>query len=131
MFGRDSKPTTKIDTLIGRSARVQGDVEFSGGLHLDGHVFGNVRADGDSGSTLSVSEHGAIEGAVEVPNVMLNGTVKGDILARQRVVLGSQAKVQGNVHYGIIEMSLGAEIQGKLMPLPSGDAPPTSSDAPA
>jgi cytoskeletal protein CcmA (bactofilin family) len=131
MFGRDSKPTTKIDTLIGRSARVQGDVEFSGGLHLDGHVFGNVRADSNSGSTLSVSEHGAIEGAVEVPNVMLNGTVKGDILARERLVLGSQAKVQGNVHYGIIEMSLGAEIHGKLMPLPSGDAPPTSSSAPA
>jgi cytoskeletal protein CcmA (bactofilin family) len=104
-----------IDTLIGRTARVQGDLDFSGGLHLDGRVTGTVRAPDSSGSTLSVSEHGCIEGGVEVPNVLLNGAVKGDIHARQRLVLGAQAKVQGNVYYGIIEMSLGAQIQGKLM----------------
>lgn len=113
MFGRDPKQV--IDTLIGKSARVQGDVDFSGGLHLDGRITGNVRAPDASGSTLSVSEDGCIEGAVEVPNVMLNGTVKGDIHARERLVLGAQAKVLGNVHYGVIEMSLGAQIQGKLM----------------
>jgi cytoskeletal protein CcmA (bactofilin family) len=103
-----------IDILIGKTARLQGDLDFSGGLHLDGRITGNVRAPDASGSTLSVSEEGCIEGAVEVPNVMLNGTVKGDIHARERLVLGSRAKVLGNVHYGVIEMSLGAQIQGKL-----------------
>ena len=114
MFGRDSKQTARIETLIGETVRLQGDLDFSGGLHLDGRIAGNVRAPDASGSTLSVSEAGAIEGAVEVPNVVLNGTVKGDIYARERLVLGAQAKVQGNVHYGVIEMSLGAQIQGKL-----------------
>ena len=119
MFGRDSRQNGRIDTLIGKAARVQGDVEFAGGLHLDGRVAGNVRSDNDPAATLSVSETGSIEGSVEVPHVMLNGTVKGDILARERVVLGARARVQGNVHYGVIEMTLGAEIKGKLMPLPS------------
>ena len=114
MFGRDSKQTARIETLIGETVRLQGDLDFSGGLHLDGRIAGNVRAPDASGSTLSVSEAGTIEGAVEVPNVVLNGTVKGDIYARERLVLGAQAKVQGNVHYGVIEMSLGAQIQGKL-----------------
>jgi cytoskeletal protein CcmA (bactofilin family) len=117
MFGRESKHTSAIDTLVGRTVHVQGDVDFSGGLHLDGRVAGNVRAPGASGSTLSVSEHGCIEGAVEVPNVLLNGTVKGDIRASGRLVLGVNAKVQGDVHYGVIEISLGAQIQGKLMQL--------------
>ena len=112
MFARDAKQA--IDTLIGKAARVEGDLEFSGGLHVDGRVTGNVRAQGASSSTLSVSEHGCVEGAVEVPTVLLNGTIKGDIHARERLVLGAQAKVQGNVHYGVIEMSLGAQIQGKL-----------------
>jgi len=112
MFNRDPKPT--IDTLIGKSSRVEGDVDFSGGLHLDGRITGSVRAPDTSGSTLSVSESGCIEGAVEVPNVTLDGTVRGDIHARQRLVLGAHAKVLGNVHYGIIEMALGAQIQGKL-----------------
>jgi len=122
MFGRDSKTNARIDTLVGKSARVQGDVEFTGGLHLDGRVAGNVRAVGDPAATLSVSETGSIEGSVEVPNVMLNGAVTGDILARDRVVLGAKARVQGNVHYGIIEMTLGAEIMGKLVPLPNSPA---------
>jgi cytoskeletal protein CcmA (bactofilin family) len=127
MFGRDSKTNARIDTLVGKSARVQGDVEFTGGLHLDGRVAGNVRADGDPTATLSVSETGSIEGSVDVPNVMLNGGVKGDIVARDRVVLGAKARVQGNVHYGIIEMTLGAEIKGKLVPLPNAAA--TTTDA--
>jgi cytoskeletal protein CcmA (bactofilin family) len=120
MFGRDSKANARIDTLVGKSAKVHGDVEFTGGLHLDGRVDGNVRAYSDPTATLSVSETGSIEGSVDVPNVMLSGTVTGDIFARERVVLGATARVQGNVHYGVIEMTLGAEIKGKLVPLPNG-----------
>jgi len=113
MFNRDTRPA-RIDTLIGKSSRVHGDLEFAGGLHLDGSIAGNVRAEPGEDSSLSVSETGAIEGNVEAVNVMLNGTVKGDILARGRVVMGATAKVQGNVSYGVIEMTLGAQIMGKL-----------------
>ena len=127
MFGRDSKSNARIDTLVGKSAKVQGDVVFTGGLHLDGRVAGNVKADNDPTATLSVSETGSIEGSVEVANVMLNGAVKGDILASERVVLGAKARVQGNVHYGVIEMTLGAEIKGKLMPLPNAAGGTTES----
>jgi cytoskeletal protein CcmA (bactofilin family) len=88
-------------------------------------VAGNVRADNDPAATLSVSETGAIDGNVDVPTVVLNGSVRGDILARDRVVLGATAKVHGNVHYGVIEMTLGAEIKGKLVPLPTS-APATT-----
>src|SRR5712671_690970 len=113
MFNRDTKQA-RIDTLIGKASRVRGDLEFAGGLHLDGSIAGNVRADPSEGSSLSISETGSIEGNVEAGNVMLNGSVRGDILARERVVLGATAKVQGNVYYGVIEMTLGAQIMGKL-----------------
>src|SRR5258708_27966565 len=113
MFNRDTKQP-RIDTLIGKASRVQGDLEFAGGLHLDGSIAGNVRADPVEGSSLSISETGSIEGNVEAENVMLNGTVRGDIVARERVVIGATARVQGNVYYGVIEMTLGAQIMGKL-----------------
>ena len=113
MFNRDPKQA-RIDTLIGKASRVHGDLEFAGGLHLDGSIAGNVRADPSEGSSLSISETGSIEGNVEAVNVMLNGTVRGNILARERVVLGATARVQGNVCYGVIEMTLGAQIMGKL-----------------
>jgi cytoskeletal protein CcmA (bactofilin family) len=118
MFKRNRSaqaPNSTIDTLIGRSTRISGDVVFSGGFHLDGQVNGNVRADAGATAVLSVSEHGTIEGSVEAPHVILNGTVKGDILARDRVELGAKARVNGNVYYGVIEMAMGAEINGKLI----------------
>jgi cytoskeletal protein CcmA (bactofilin family) len=114
MFKSKSKPQ-RIDTLIGAGTRIIGDVHFSGGFHLDGHIKGNVDAPSDSGATLSVSDAGVVEGSVAVPNVILNGAVKGDILAHDRVELGATARVTGNVYYGLIEMEMGAEINGKLI----------------
>jgi cytoskeletal protein CcmA (bactofilin family) len=115
MFNRRDK-SAPVDTLIGRSARVQGDIEFAGGLHVDGQVTGNVRVVAGASGALSVSEDGVIEGSVEAPLVVLNGTVNGDIAASERVVLGAKARVRGNVSYGVIEMALGAEITGRLIP---------------
>lgn len=113
---REKNGASRIDTLIGKSANVQGDIEFSGGLHIDGHVTGSVRATAGGDSSLSVSEHGVVEGSVEASHVVLNGRVNGDIFGAHRVVLGAKARVRGNVHYGVIEMALGAEINGKLVP---------------
>jgi cytoskeletal protein CcmA (bactofilin family) len=117
MFGRRKQTSTRIDTLLGKTATLNGDLEFSGGLHLDGRVNGNVRSNAEDGGALSVSESGFIEGNVEVTNIVMNGTVNGDMHARDRLVLGGSARVNGNVHYGVIEMAPGAVITGKLIPL--------------
>ena len=122
MFSRAKAPP-RIDTLIGRSARLHGDMQFEGGMHLDGRIQGGLRASDARPSSLTVSESGAIEGPVEADTVVLHGTVRGDIHGRERVVLGATAKVEGNVFYGVIEMTLGAQIIGKLVRLePNGQA---------
>jgi cytoskeletal protein CcmA (bactofilin family) len=121
MFNRSKPKPHRIDTLIGAGTRIIGDVQFAGGFHVDGHVKGNVDAPADSGATLSVSDSGVVEGSVAVPNVILNGTVKGDILAHERVELGATARVTGNVYYALIEMEMGAEITGKLIHEPRRD----------
>ena len=115
MFNRSKPKTHRIDTLIGAGTRIIGDVQFAGGFHVDGHIKGNVDAAPDSGATLSVSDSGVVEGSVAAPNVVLNGVVRGDILAHERVELGATAKVTGNVYYALIEMEMGAEINGKLI----------------
>ena len=125
MFGRRKVTSTRIDTLLGKTANLQGDLEFSGGLHLDGRINGNVRSSSGDGGALSVSESGFIEGSVEVTNIVMNGTVNGDMYARDRLVLGEKARVNGNVHYGVIEMASGAVITGKLIPLGGTATAPT------
>ena len=129
MFGRRKQTSTRIDTLLGKTATLNGDLEFSGGLHLDGRVNGNVRSTAEDGGALSVSESGFIEGNVEVTNIVMNGTVNGDMYARERLVLGGKARVNGNVHYGVIEMAPGAVITGKLIPLANGRPRPRTRRA--
>jgi cytoskeletal protein CcmA (bactofilin family) len=115
MFKQKQSKNAKIDTLIGAKTRINGDVEFNGGLHLDGFINGNVKGESGAGTFLSVSEQGCIEGSVAAPNVVLNGIVKGDIEASDRVELGSKARVLGNVQYTVIETAVGAQINGKLI----------------
>ena len=117
MFGRSKKVKTsaKIDSLIGRHSELFGDVRFTGGLHVDGTVKGNVLAEDDSASFLNLSEKGTIEGEVKVPNVVLNGVVVSDVYAREHIVLAANARVTGNVYYSLIEMAMGAEVNGNLV----------------
>jgi cytoskeletal protein CcmA (bactofilin family) len=115
MFKQKRRRDAAITTLVGSDTRVHGDLEFKGGCLVDGFVRGNVKSVDDENATLSISERGCVEGAVMVPNVLLNGTVKGDVKATQRVELGSNARVVGNVQYSLIEMAIGAEVNGKLI----------------
>lgn len=121
MLGK-KKRTTKIDSLIGQNTEIHGDVIFTGGLVVDGKVKGNVIA-GEKGSVLTVSDEGMIEGEVKVPNVSLNGTVVGDVHANERIELLARARVSGNVFYNLIEMAIGAEVNGKLVHRNENDKP--------
>ena len=88
MFKPKQTKNANVGTLIGPKTRINGDVEFTGGLHCDGYINGNVKGDSNENTFLSVSQQGAIEGSVIAPNVILNGIVKGDIDATGRVELG-------------------------------------------
>ncbi|MEC8561055.1 MAG: polymer-forming cytoskeletal protein [Pseudomonadota bacterium] len=113
--------TSRVDSLVGKKARVLGEIRFSEGLHIDGLIKGNVVSDDDQPATLSVSDSGTIEGHVKVPNVIISGTVKGDVYSSEYVELGSTARIEGDVYYGLIEMAMGAEVNGKLVRIIDSD----------
>lgn len=114
--GKKSKGvSTKVDTIIGQQTRIEGDIHFSGGLHIDGRIKGGVIAETGSGSVLTISEHGNIEGDVRVPTVILNGQVTGDVRSAERIELAAKAKVDGDVYYNLIEMAMGAAVNGSLV----------------
>ncbi|TCK19258.1 cytoskeletal protein CcmA (bactofilin family) [Thiogranum longum] len=116
MFGwGKSAGCSGIDTIIGQHTRLKGNIHFSGGLHIDGRVEGNIIAESGSGAVLTVSEQGAIEGDVQVPNLVLNGAVVGDVHVSGRVELASHARVTGNLYYCLIEMAMGAEVNGNMV----------------
>jgi cytoskeletal protein CcmA (bactofilin family) len=115
MFNSRDKARNEISTLVGSGTRIVGDVDFAGGLHLDGQVYGNIRGVEGAEAILTVGPEGVVEGSVEVDQVLLDGTVRGDVVASDRVELGAASRVIGNVVYRVIEMASGAEVNGSLI----------------
>jgi cytoskeletal protein CcmA (bactofilin family) len=109
------KPCNTIDTLIGVKTDLKGDIVFTGGLRVDGKVRGNITAKGDGNSTLVLSENAVVIGNVTVPHIITNGTIKGNVRAAERIELQPKAEISGDVYYKVIEMSLGAVINGNLV----------------
>lgn len=119
MLGNSAKKSktsgAKVDTLVGHQTEVFGDIHFTGGLHIDGLIKGNVSAKDDSESVAIISENGRVEGELRVPNLLINGYVAGDVHAAERLDLAKDARVRGDVYYHTMEMASGAEVNGKLV----------------
>lgn len=120
-FKRSNRIQNTIDTLIGADTSIEGNVNFSGGLRVDGAIRGNVTEPNTSPSTLILSEQGRIEGAVSASKVVLNGHVVGPVRAEVFIELQAKAHITGDVYYKSLEMHTGAVIEGKLVHL--GDNP--------
>ena len=115
MFRRESKPQNRIDSLIGATTRIEGNVFFSGGLRVDGAVRGNVAGLPDQPATLVVSEQAHIDGEVQAAHVVVNGTINGPVDARETLELQAGSRVKGDIHYKSIEIQQGAVIEGRLV----------------
>lgn len=105
----------KVSTVIGEGTVINGDMIFSGGLHLDGSVKGDISAEEGKEVTLTVSEKGEVVGDVRVNHMILNGAVIGDVYVTGRVELAPRAKVTGSLYYNLLEMAMGAEVNGQLI----------------
>ncbi len=110
-----SAPVETIDTLVGSGTMLKGDLEFTGGLRVDGHIKGHVSAQDSNKGTVVLSESGVIEGDINVPHIVVNGTVNGNIVSTGHVELQVKAKVTGDIHYKAVEMELGAVLNGSLV----------------
>ena len=112
---KSKKSPVRIDALIGQQTHIKGDIEFSGGIRIDGSITGNVNAINDIDSVLTLSEQGSITGEIRVPNMIINGTINGNVYAVGHVELADKAKVKGNVYYRLLEMTVGSEVNGQLI----------------
>ncbi|WP_144393139.1 bactofilin family protein [Pleionea sediminis] len=122
MFGKSKKDKSRVrpkagaaDTLITRDTKITGDIQFKGVLYIDGYVKGNIQSEEPEMSLLTIGKHGVIEGQVDVPHVIILGRVKGDVYATEHVELESSAHIDGDVYYKLIEMAMGAEVNGKMV----------------
>lgn len=128
MWGKDKSKKVDFDrhagktTMIAKGTTITGNIQFAGGLLVEGVVEGNVRAEDSTDALLRLSEAGLIKGEIRAPNVVVNGKVTGDVFSTGHVELAAKAVVNGNVHYNLIEMVMGAEVNGSLVHDQTGSA---------
>jgi cytoskeletal protein CcmA (bactofilin family) len=118
MWGKDTKMAFQAGqstTLISKESEIIGDLHFSGDLEIQGVVKGNIVAKTEKGASVRIVEGGRVEGEVHAPKVIINGHMIGDVHSADHVELASKALVEGNVHYNLIEMVKGAQVNGKLL----------------
>jgi len=133
MFGHSKRngngiAVAAITTLIAEGTVIRGDVEFVGGLHLDGRIEGAISADG-ADAVLTLSDKGRVTGEIRTSNAVINGMVQGDIVITERLELASGARIEGNVYYKVLEMAAGAQINGKMIYQPEAPRQLTGPDA--
>ncbi len=114
MFSKSNKPSP-IDSLVGAGTTITGDIQFTGGLRIDGTVKGNIKALGDKPGTLVLSEQAKIEGEIDVGHVVINGTIAGPVRAKEYLELLPKARVTGDVTYKTIEIHVGAIVMGRMV----------------
>ena len=122
MFGiRRNKPfieVTKLSSLIAEGVEITGDIQFAGGMRMDGHVKGNVvgrHAEGETHALLVLSDKGRVEGSVRCGDALINGTVTGDLIVEHFIELQASARVYGTIRYQQLRMDVGAVVQGQLI----------------
>lgn len=117
MFGKKAQPPIK--SLIAQGTRIEGNMKFDEGLRIDGEVFGDIHATGQA-SLLVISEAAVVQGEVVADHVIINGTCRGPVSARELLELQPKARIEGDVSYVALEMHQGAVISGQLRPLMVG-----------
>lgn len=136
MFGKTAttKPPrielSKLSSLIGPDIQIVGDIRFSGGLRIDGHVKGHVvgePSERGGPALLVLSRHGVIEGSLRCGEAVIDGAVTGDIAVEHFVDLQAHARVLGTLSYQQLRMEVGAVVRGELRR--SGDDGATATTA--
>lgn len=101
-------------TLVARDTTVVGDVHFSGSLDIEGVVQGNIFAEEGKDALVRIIDKGRVQGEIRAPSVVINGFVEGDVYSSKHLELAAKGRVQGNVHYTLLEMAAGSEVNGSL-----------------
>ena len=101
-------------TLIATDAELVGDISFSSQLVVNGVLRGSTSAE-ELGASMTVSSGGHVSGDIRVPVVLIHGRVDGTVYALEHLEIAEGAVIQGDLHYKVLQMHMGASVQGRLI----------------
>jgi cytoskeletal protein CcmA (bactofilin family) len=110
-------------TVVGRGARIEGNLISAGSLRIDGQIKGKITAEGD----VTLSPQSEVDADIKAANVTVGGNFKGNISATNKTELASGGKVEGNVTCKVLVVAEGATFTGQS--IMDGRQTATASDS--
>lgn len=100
----------ELQSFLDRGTSFEGRIAFSGRVRIDGDFKGEASADG----TLVIGETSTVEATLELESLIVNGTFRGSVLARERVEVGPEGVVEGKVQTAALAVADGARVDASI-----------------
>ncbi|MBT8496050.1 MAG: polymer-forming cytoskeletal protein [Deltaproteobacteria bacterium] len=99
----------EISTLLGRGSEFEGKLTFEGTVRIDGHLKGEVFSD----DVLVIGEGAVVEAVIDIGEIIIQGTVKGNITAKRSVEILAPGKVKGDITTPALQIDKGVIFDGR------------------
>lgn len=105
------------DHVIQRGSLVVAHILYSGWLRIEGEVVGTVRAEPGRGGRLVVGRDARVRGKISAPEIIMHGTVEGQLSSIGHIEVRRTAHIRGTVLYHSLELAPGAVVEARMQPL--------------
>ena len=103
-------------SLLSRNVNIDGEIRGEENLHIDGHISGAIKLNGD----VLIGNSGIVEAEIEANNIVIQGQVTGNVLARQQLEIQSSGSLFGDCTARSIDIKEGAMFEGRSKMLRTG-----------
>jgi cytoskeletal protein CcmA (bactofilin family) len=114
-------------TIVGATAKLEGNVVSAGSLRIDGQVKGQINADGD----VTLSPQSQVEADIRAQNVSVAGRFKGNILVKGKAHLARGGRIDGNITSKTLVVEEGGTFHGQSIMDTGAPSGSSSSASPA
>ena len=112
--------TTGTTSLLSKKVKIEGDIRGDEDLHVEGHFKGTIKVVGD----IFVGQSGVVEADVEADNIVIQGQITGNVLARNQLEIHSSGQLLGDCKAKSIDIREGALFEGRSSMIRSTVSPP-------
>lgn len=123
----EASANQQVTTLLGRGSEFEGKLSFEGTVRVDGKLSGEVFTE----DVLVIGEGAEVNAEISVGSVVIQGTVRGNIVAKRGVEIHTPGRVHGNINTPSLFIEKGVLFDGQCQMEPGGSAPEPPAHRPA
>ena len=116
----ESGKTSGTTSLLSKKVKIEGDIQGDEDLRVEGHFKGTIKVVGD----IFVGQSGVVQADIEADNIIVQGQVTGNVLARKQLEIQSSGQLLGDCQAKSIDIREGAIFEGRSRMLKSPASPP-------